>query len=311
MHSRAVNQKKLADCSSPTLNTSVCAYSCHGWKEMSFASGGIFIEWMICASHGSGIWFFFEIIHPRVTKLFLQILVVTVVCQIESDSTLKLEAQVSAKSTTEAMIPIVEFHGLIIILDSGQYKSTRCTRHSMWPKYFGSWFNHGLTMGWPCCGLQAMLPETGDLESISQLLMESALSKLLFSSASAEVWSPCYRENCENSHFNLFWYSLIYFNCFAKPSEKNRRYTRRVCVCVCVCHLGKRLGFIEVLEPWMLPASLGPVASVLNSERRMPSVSSDVVGESRRWCDGGRLHLRICLAVLLNSTSICGSLCCK
>jgi hypothetical protein len=35
--------------------------------------------------------------------------------------------------------------------------------------------------------MQAMLPETGDLESISQLLMESALSKLLFSSASAEV----------------------------------------------------------------------------------------------------------------------------
>ena len=145
-------KSKLTDCSSPTLNTSVCAYSCHGWKEVSFASGGIFIEWMICASHMQQVQeynFSLKLLTPESPSFSCRFLhVVTVFCQIESDSsTLKLEAQVSAKSTTEATIPIVEFHELI--MDSFWTRGSTRAQDVQDTPCGPSTLVLGLTMDWP------------------------------------------------------------------------------------------------------------------------------------------------------------------
>ena len=64
-----------------------------------------------------------------------------------------------------------------------------------------------------------------------------------------------------------------------------------MCLSMCICATLRRdlQGFIEVLEPWMLPASLGPVASVLNSERPLDAFGfltptlSENLGDDVTW----------------------------
>ena len=134
-------KSKLTDCSSPTLNTSVCAYSCHGWKEVGWFVRAICNRWEYNFS--------LRLLTPESPSFSCRFLhVVTVVCQIESDSsTLKLEAQVSAKSTTEATIPIVEFHELI--MDSFWTRGSTRAQDVQDTPCGPSTLVLGLTMDWP------------------------------------------------------------------------------------------------------------------------------------------------------------------
>ena len=71
-------------------------------------------------------------------------------------------------------------------------------------------------------------------------------------------------------------------------------------MCVSAKTLGRDLqGFIEVLEPWMLPASLGPVASVLTSERSLDAFCF-LTASAKLPCPFQN-----------SATSICKRLCCK
>lgn len=168
------------------------------------------------------------------------------------------------------MIPIVEFHGLI--MDSFWTRGSTRAQDVQDTPCGPSTLVLGLTMDWPWADHAAGCRPCYQRRAIWspsascwwRVPCPSCCLAVLLQKFEVRVTVKTVK-TVILIYFDIVWYILTVSQSLLRRIDDTRR--------VFVCHLGKRLGFIEVLEPWMLPASLGPVASVLNSERRMPSVS--------------------------------------